>query len=455
MEDKWKRLGRFLRYVRESQPGLRVPDFVRVRGRRSLDEPYKNDFPTEDLETGKPPDLKPLLRRAAPERDLLAAIARAYYVDQYLLDPYGSMEVAGPVVVPPRTNRRDAHSRFHVRRAGSGCYYYSPHMHLAGSRLYPVLFTLKGRNSHTPWHSHPGTEVLIVIQGQARAEISSQPRARAEPGCPRIPYDLHEGDVLHFSSEHEHTIYNTSNERFCAWAFRELTSPSKDSPYAVLGRQLQSWRLCNRERLDAIAERSGLALKDLYAFERDGPLPFPRRTSPSPTRDGLCTLARAYQVGVELLVPFRKRARANAVHASPARLAPPWPERRRVDDRTSLEARCRAVWRRRVQGGQHLQRAPGARYYWPSEILRDSLIRPGLISVAASCWTPAHRHPGSEIVLVIEGKAEIHFPDNHTKIAKLERGYAAHFDSDWNHTIVNVGEQVLKTWVLRDYRLTH
>lgn len=451
MADKWMQLGEFLKAHLKlpRAPGDPQPPAAVILP-ADRDVAQTCEFPTAKLLAGDI-DLSCLRTRADPVGDLLAAIADAFKIDPYLLDPYAAFDVAGPVVLPPPEDAPDQSRAYVKRDTTQGACYRSPRMHLAGSRLYPVCLTLeRDPAAATPAHCHPGTELVVALDGSAEVAVKAANGQRSHVEVSAEDFSEHRESVyprglLHFRSKCQHVFIRRGSGRFRAWVFRELASPPSTSRWAVLGRQLQSWRHYQKRSLQETADRvpppppeetadqaaapGGLSFDQLDELEDNAVSPFPDDAA-RPSLDQLKLIAKHYEIGPELLITFAKPDASNdMVRQSAVELA-----NRRADECEEL-------------GGPHF---PGVRYNWPDQILGESTVRPGLLTIAPFSHSPPHHHPGSEIVLVIRGRAEIRFPDSGTSVGTITAGQLAHFDSTCRHTVINVGRQFLFAWVLRE-----
>lgn len=419
MSDMWKRLREFLAlYSNISTSKSKTPTRIRVPTKEGA---AACDLSVSVLEPGVEARHE-LSQRANPAKDILSAIAKAYGIDPLLLAPFESQNMAGPVVLTPPKTPGNVSDDFNKRKHANGVYYYYPKMHLAGAGLYPVyLVAERGRKVHTPNHWHPGTEVIAVIGGKAKEIIHKVSEYT----------NLDTGELLHFCSEHKHqTINRSKNDLLRIWVFRELTSPPQTSSlFFILGQHLRSWRLQRKEALSAVAERGSFSPEKLKFFEKEGLLPFRKKNSLSDSQAD--RLSSAYNVGMEIMRPFMNVSNSRKVFAS-SHFA-----------NENKDA---------PRGMSYHESGHGVQYYWPRKFLKNSSILPGLLSVVPSSHTPPHRHPGSEILLVIDGEARVNFPENRTSIEPLRAGDLTHFDASWRHSVENTGEIMLKAWVLRELR---
>ena len=407
---RWRMLGEVLENL-AAMPDQAPPKTIQLKD--EMGRPIS--VRPEELQKGKI-DLSPVLGRPDALRHVIDRICEAYDISPVLLRPYESVSLSGPVLIRPPACLGDDRSDLHRELANpNGVEYVYPKQHLACSRIYPLCFVVpEGRTIHTPEHRHPGSEILAVIEGEARQHVEGQQ-----------PHTLKQGELFHFCSELMHSTDNPSDRALRVWTFRELNPVRVYAQTSILGYLLRSRRIWEQKGIDEAAQalpaNLNITTSDLKALEQGRGLPPPLELDEQTLR----ALARAYDIGWEILCPFKNNPTQPFVHMIGSHL-------------------------NKAYGECHSSDA-GITYCWNKSYLADSNVQPGVLRIAPFGRTPPHRHPGSEILLVLHGEARVHFPESCTTVDRIRTDEVLHFDASWIHSVINNGGTELVLWVLREF----
>lgn len=409
---EWDILGNFLKNWRFSKGQKTVP-IIRIPNRSN---PAILD--PDDIENGRW-QIDNLVGKSNAVKDIFKAISDAYEIEQYLLAQFSSISRPNPVVFSPPVHSKSDEDNFLIFKEGGVKYYY-PRLHIKGSSLYPVFGTFDG-NAASPRHSHPGTEILFVMEGQA----IEAPNGGVNSGI----VDLSAGELFHFSSLKRHFTKNKSRRKTLKlWAFREFSFLHPQNRDTILSRLLMSWRIRRNESLKKVAVRGKFGLKELREFEQLATWPFP--DTRGNVKEQFNFLRRAYKIGDEILRPFQNKFINGPIRTSAL------PFLQGDNSSSSLI---------------DYESKPGIKYYWPNCYLNRSRIHTGLLCAAPYCGTPLHNHLGFETILVLQGEAKVKFPDNRLYLESIQEGDLAQFDASLGHTVINTGSKHLIAWVLRSF----
>lgn len=403
------------------------------------------------------------------ERELYAILplADAYDIPYLMLDPLISEVCTGHCLLErlPDFHVTSLEDRPHY---GRDSVYGVPRKRLSGTDAAFVRLRLDpGGRSDT--HDHPGDELLFVLDGTLEV--------RADNYGLRTP--LGAGDYIHFYAEQPHSAWNVSTETAKAIIIRFYQLMHGGTRRKIL-RDLETVR-GELRRLEAKLSPSGkrlfLDVVDPWLSETTGDpvgkvvtpneildpvglshlIQYELHRTPGPALQNFVAMAESsgYSRKRDALWKFLtgKRVRDSGRHDLDqlARvfdlpqilfygfMFPPVPNFvvvHRNDDLVGFS-------------GPEAGLLEGATYQLPCRSLAGSDIAMTFVSLRPGGASPENRHPGFELVLPLKGTVEVRFKHGTQCTVRSEAQEYAHFRSDIEHTLVNVGPEEATLFLVR------